>query len=175
MIWLLGPSKNIFISCHSPFNQQIIAAYTFLPGGSGGHGGVKEKMSIVGFLCVAKQKKRNSQQSKGDIQDLMSLYSFTYVLALFVTKSFANRFKNQYFYLPTNVIHKELRCFVDFFKMIDSFWKRLILLKSQLEPTLLTSSHFPCYCRKNDSHKCQVDDKKHKKGRWWIALKTIQF
>ena len=74
---------------------------------------------------------------------------FIYVIAIlknwFVTDSFANWFKNQYFYLSTNAIHKELRCFADFFKKIDSFWKRLILLKSQIEPTLLTSSlYFFC-------------------------------
>jgi hypothetical protein len=60
------PDPAIF-SLVTTFKQPTFAGYTFLPGGSGGHGGVKEKMSIVGFLCVAEQKKSNSQQAKGDI------------------------------------------------------------------------------------------------------------
>ncbi len=51
---------------------------------------------------------------------------------------FCKLIKKQYFYLSTKVIHKELRCFADFFKKIVSVRKRMILFRSQIEPTLLT-------------------------------------
>ena len=74
-----------------------------------------------------------------------SLYSYTIWRIekyWFVTDFFADWFENRFFCLSTNAIHKKLRSFVDFFQKIDSFWKRLILLKRQIEPSLFTYSQY---------------------------------
>jgi hypothetical protein len=56
----------------------------------------------------------------------------------FKTDSFVNWYENQFFPLSTNAVHEELRCFKNFYIKINSFWKRLILLKRQIKPTILT-------------------------------------
>ena len=48
----------------------------------------------------------------------------------FVTYSFATWFKNQYFYLSTNAIHKELMCFAFFFLKDRFFLKKICAAKA---------------------------------------------
>jgi hypothetical protein len=50
------------------------------------------------------------------------------------------------FSLATNAIHKEFHCIGNFYKKINSFWKRLILLKSQVEPALLRCLRYSICC-----------------------------
>ncbi len=76
---------------------------------------------------------------------VLSLYSYTIWRIekyWFVTDFFADWFENRFFCLSTNAIHKKLLSFLDFFQKIDSFWKRLILLKRPIEPSLFRYSQY---------------------------------
>jgi hypothetical protein len=68
--------------------------------------------------------------------ELVFIYDLAHWKILVRNWFFCRLTRKPVFCLSTNAIHKKLRCFVDFFQKIDSFWKRLIRFKRQIEPSL---------------------------------------